>query len=289
MTSLTTTCAALIALAFSCGLPDTTLACPPTQGEARKQEQPPTSQQKPNRTDRSVAQLLQKAKSLTAEKKFAKALAPLKEAAGLAPKSPAVWMQLANGQFIAGKFKDCIASYDHVIELDASSQPHLWQRGLALYYANEFELGKAQFETHQKVNSADVENSVWHLLCAAKIEGLANEGLEKARANMIPIEGDARIPMAEVFKMFAGKITPTEVLDVARDTTNRADRRKYEYYAFLYIGLYEEMLGHPQAARKALAKAATLNPYQPGVLMGQVARVHLELRDRQSKSIPNDR
>lgn len=251
----------------------------PAQANPLPQDPPPKQQQDGTNPNLSISQLLQKAQALTADRKFQQAVAPLKQAVELEPKATRLWMQLANSQFIAGKFKDCIASYDRVTALSPTSRPHLWQRGLALYYADQFQLGKEQFETHQEVNSADVENSVWHLLCAAKVDGL-----KTARKNMIPIEGDARIPMAEVLKMFAGKLEPADVLASARETSDATDRRKHEYYAFLYIGLFQEMMGQPENARKSLAEAVQLNPYSPDVLMGQVARVHLELRDRKSKN-----
>ena len=74
--------------------------------------------------------------------------------------------------FAAGKMDECIAAYDNVIRLQPSAEPRLWQRGLALYYADRFDDGVKQFETHQTVNSQDVENAVWHLLCAARVSDI---------------------------------------------------------------------------------------------------------------------
>jgi hypothetical protein len=71
--------------------------------------------------------------------------------------------------------------------------PHHWQRGLCYYYAEEYEKGKAQFERHQTVNSQDVENAVWHFLCAVRAPG---GNLAAAQKELIPIEGDGRIPIA---------------------------------------------------------------------------------------------
>ena len=78
------------------------------------------------------------------------------------------------------------------------------------YYAGEYEKGVKQFEIHQDVNSNDVENSVWHFLCVNKIKGF-----EAARKSLIDIKGDGRVPMAQVQKLFAGKLEPKDVLDAA--------------------------------------------------------------------------
>ena len=157
-------------------------------------------------------------------------------------------------------------------------EPNHWQRGISLYYAGEYERGRKQFELHQTVNSNDVENAVWHFLCVARANGLDN-----ARAALIPIKGDARVPMAEVHTLFAGKAKPEDVLKAAGlggPPTLRLNRQLF--YAHLYLGLYFEALGDDQKAREHIAQAA--GPYQTGDYMGDVARVHLELRWPKEKS-----
>ena len=56
-------------------------------------------------------------------------------------------MLIADIRFVAGNIPGAIESYNKVIELQPESKPHLWQRGLALYYAEDFEEGKLQFES----------------------------------------------------------------------------------------------------------------------------------------------
>lgn len=172
--------------------------------------------------------------------------------------------------FRAGDMPKCIAAYDAVIELRPELKPQYWQRGIALYYAERYEDGVEQFEVHQTVNSQDVENAVWHMLCAVRAPG----GLvEKARANLIPIERDSRVPMAEVHRMFAGELEPDDVSAAARDDgTVQA-----QFYADLYIGLYHEMVGKPDLSAKHISSAAD-NPSSQRHFMGDVARVHRSLR-----------
>lgn len=190
--------------------------------------------------------------------------------------------QLLNGEisFAAGEMDACVAAYDAAIEMDDSIEPRLWQRGLALYYADRFADGVKQFETHQTVNSQDVENAVWHLLCAARVADL-----ETARKKLIPIQQDTRIPMAKIYEMFAGRAKPEDVIKEANKTSKQVkegsmSHRLQQYYAHLYIGLYQEMLGKEKMCKQSLEKAIACNPLGNTNFMGQVARVHLELRNK---------
>jgi len=150
--------------------------------------------------------------------------------------------------------------------------PQHWQRGIAYYYAGRFEAGRKQFELHQTVNPNDVENAVWHFLCVARASNV-----EKARAALIPITGDARVPMMEVHALFAGKLKPEDILKAATAGNPPAARLNRQlFYAHLYLGLYFEALGDDGKAREHITKAA--GEYQTGDYMGDVARVHLQLR-----------
>src|SRR5205085_8743876 len=97
------------------------------------------------------------------------------------------------------------------LSLEPQQKPYHWQRGISLYYAGRFDDGKKQFELHQTVNTQDVENAVWHFLCTVRLEGL-----ESAKKQLIPIEKDARVPMAQVHQLFAGKARPQDVLAAAQ-------------------------------------------------------------------------
>lgn len=181
--------------------------------------------------------------------------------------------------FAAGKMDKAVEVYDEAIRLRPSIEPQLWQRGLALYYADRFDDGAKQFETHQTVNSQDVENAVWHLLCVARVSSV-----DEARKKLIPITQDTRVPMSQIYEMFAGRMTPEKVLARAQKETatvkSGSQQQKYQlYHAHLYTGLYHEMLKDPIAAKTSLTKAAEINPLRKTDFMGQVARVHLKLRE----------
>ena len=188
------------------------------------------------------------------------------------------WQGRGSTRFKLGQIKESIADFDKFIELETGQMPHHWQRGISYYYAGRFEDGRKQFELHQTVNPNDVENAVWHFLCAARASSV-----EKARAALIPIQGDARVPMMQVHALFAGKLKPEEVLQAAAASNAPPARLNRQlFYAHLYLGLYFEALGDDQKAREHITQAA--GPYQTGDYMGDVARVHLGLRWPKEKS-----
>ena len=52
-----------------------------------------------------------------------------------------------------------------------------------------------------------MENAAWHFLCAARESGVTN-----ARAAMLTVGPDGRIPMKEVYALYRGKGSVEEVL-----------------------------------------------------------------------------
>ena len=99
--------------------------------------------------------------------------------------------------------------------------------------------------------------------------------MEPARKNLIPIEGDGRVPMSQVHQLFAGKAKPEDVLAAAKAAPAHNRAGEPLFYAHLYLGIYFEALGDAKQARDYIFKAAERaneNGY-----MGDVARVHAEI------------
>ncbi len=184
--------------------------------------------------------------------------------AAQAQESPAFFNQRGEEHFRSGKIAESIADFDKAIALAPRIAPQHWQRGISLYYANRFADGRKQFELHQTVNPSDVENAVWHFLCVARAEGV-----DKARAALIPIPEDTRVPMMQIHALFGGKGAVDDVLKPARG-------REALFYAHLYLGLYYEALGNVALAKKHIKLAA--HDYSVDHYMGDVARVHEKLR-----------
>ena len=206
---------------------------------------------------------------------YAKAVVDYDAGLKLNTNAAVAWQRRGEAHFRLGHFKESIADFDRLIELMPAQAPQHWQRGIALYYAGRFEDGRKQFELHQTVNTRDVENAVWHYLCVARASGV-----DKARAALIPIEGDARVPMAQVHALFATKAKPEDVLAAAKAGDPPPDRLDNQmFYAHLYLGLYFEAIGDARLAREHIFKAAT--GFKAEHYMGDVARVHAQVLRKQ--------
>lgn len=170
--------------------------------------------------------------------------------------------------FRNARIKESIADFNSVIALFPEEEAGHWQRGIALYYGEEYQQGVNQFELHRTVNPEDVENSVWHLLCLVRTPGAT---LESAREQYLPVTRDRRIPMLQIQNLFIGKGTADEVVEAASSASENA-----RFYTDLYLGLFYEMTGEKEKSLQFIARAAS-NP-TAGSYMGDVARTHLILR-----------
>jgi lipoprotein NlpI len=161
-------------------------------------------------------------------------------------------------------------TFDRLVAAVPGAEPELWQRGLALYYAERFDDGRKQFESHRTVNPDDVENPAWHFLCVAKLEGV-----QAARGKLLPVGEDRRVPMKEILEFYAGRGDAAAVLAAAEKGAGDA-RRNQLCYAHLYLGLHHEAAGDAEQARAHITQAA--GPFRMDHFMGKVAVMHAKLR-----------
>ena len=200
---------------------------------------------------------------------YSKAADDLSEAIKLDPKSPFLVMERGMARFQAGKLMESLVDFDRVNEIEPKLEPQNWQRGIALYYAGRYADAKHQFESHHKVNAEDVENAAWLFLCTAKADGL-----EKARKEILPPGKDGRVPMDEIYKLFAGTGTREEVTKAAQAPSDeKGGQRRQAFYALLYLALYDDLEGKRDDAIDKLQQAVRLG--EPGDYMAGVAKVHL--------------
>ena len=180
--------------------------------------------------------------------------------------------------FQAGEIKKSVVDFDKYIQMRPDRESRQWERGIALYYAGEYQRGADQFKLYQTFHDNDVENSTWRYLCLAKVSGF-----EKARETMLPIKNDRRVPMMQIYDLYRGKLKPDEVLAACRvGEPTKAALAGRLFYARLYLGLYYDSIGEKELARRYLLMAAdehkattTINRY-----MYDVARVHADMLRR---------
>jgi len=180
------------------------------------------------------------------------------------PETPQVMLDRAIADFELGRITESVDLFDQLVRAAPEAAPHLWQRGIALYYAGRYTDCRQQFESHRTVNPDDVENAAWHFLCVARAESP-----ERARAALLPVGPDSRVPMRQVYEMFRGTLAPEQVLAAA------GTQPTAQFYAHLYLGLYYEALGDRVRAREHIAAAAADRYAGAGGYMHTVASVHL--------------
>jgi lipoprotein NlpI len=174
-----------------------------------------------------------------------------------------VVLGLALADFQNGRIAEAAEGFDTVAKLVPDFAPQLWQRGIALYYAGRYKDCRAQFESHRTVNPNDVENAAWHFLCVARAESV-----DRARAALLPVGADARVPMRQVYEMFRGTLKPADIMAAA------GDRAEAQFYAHLYVGLYDDVVGDKAGALEHITAAAS-DRFAGAGYMNVVAKNHL--------------
>jgi len=167
-----------------------------------------------------------------------------------------------------GQAKWAVRLFDRVVAAKPSEMPHLWQRGIALYFNKDFQAGVEQFEQHQKVNPHDVENAAWHFLCLAKAVSP-----EEAKKRVLPAPNDPRVPMEEVLQMLRTGNTQGVIDRMQQVAENSPEHRSAEFYGNFYLGLYADAMGNPKEAKTRMQQAADDAPRN---YMGDVARVYAD-------------
>lgn len=179
--------------------------------------------------------------------------------------------------FRMGKVKESVPDFDKVVEIQPAFKAENWQRGIALYYVGRFKDGAEQFEEHHRVNPDDVENTFWYFLCLAKADSL-----EAARKKIIPSRGDARAPLMDVYRLVRGEAKPEDVEKaIAQFEAGSSQRKQAEFYGYLYLGLWYDLLGDKAKAMSFLEKSLAANDRG---YMADVGKVHLQsLKPTESK------
>jgi lipoprotein NlpI len=184
------------------------------------------------------------------------------------PSAPALcWYLRGRENFRAGRVDESVADFDKYVELEPRAESRLWERGISYYYAGQFAKGAKQFDDYQKVHDQDVENSAWRYLCVAR-----ESGVEKARATLLPITGDPRVPMMQIYGLYQSKLKPADVLAFARkDPPNRELENQRLFYAHLYLGLWFEVGGQLDQAKEHIFAA---EKHKIAHYMWDVAHIH---------------
>ena len=196
---------------------------------------------------------------------------------GETPKNLPAYSARGDRLFFRGKFAEAVADFEKMVELDHTLAESHWRRGIAWFYAGQYDNAAHQFKIYHSFDNIDRENGIWRYLSQVKALGR-----EKAREGLLKYEKDDREPFPDIYRMFAGTITGDEVLRKIAEAELTADEKeKRLFYAELYVGLNEAVEGRADSAEAHLAKS-TANRWGatagggPG-WMWHVGRVHYDL------------
>jgi Tol biopolymer transport system component/lipoprotein NlpI len=202
-----------------------------------------------------------------------KAIADFNKTLAMKPDCAEAYDRRGSEQFKLGHIQESLKDFDKFLELRPAAKPGHWKRGISLYYAGRYEEGRKQFEGYQTVDNNDVENAVWRFLCMTR-----ESGVEKARADLMKVGKDRRVPLMEIYALFAGRANPEDVLTAAKNRQpDEKEPQMRMFYAHLYLGLYEEVMGNKKKALEHLQAAERL---PIGGYMWDVARLHRAYLDK---------
>jgi lipoprotein NlpI len=211
-----------------------------------------------------------RARAYIAAGKPAEAIADLSRLLEMNPQQPTLLEIRGTEYFKLRRFDQAIADFDQECKLESAREPWHWKRGLAYYYAGQYEKGRDQFQRYHDREDNDVENAVWRVLCMARMTDI---GLKKAQSDILVVRRDPRVPMMEVYALFAGKAKPEQVLEaIDRGQPDERERNSRTFYGNLYLGLYFDMTGQPKRAREHLKIAVE---HRIEHFMWDIAALHL--------------
>lgn len=212
---------------------------------------------------------LQKAAQASQKGDVKAAIKVLSEVIAESPSTAIAWYLRGREHFRAGKVAESVADFEKYVDLKPNAKPQQWELGISYYYAGKYEEGAKQFQLYQTFHDQDVENSVWRYLCVAR-----QENVETARANMLKIENDPRVPMMQIYDLYRGKLEPADVLKAAQaGNPTQENLNSRLFYAHLYIGLWHEAAGRPEEAKKHIL---TAEKHKITHYMWDVAHIHAE-------------
>ncbi len=213
---------------------------------------------------------------------FRDAAADFAKVLELNPRDPDARFQRALARFRDGRLARAVEDFDRLAEMAPQRMPELWQRGVALSLAGRHDDARRQFEAHRRVNTNDVEVAAWHYFSVAKLEGPA-----QARTALLAVSGDPRVPMPEIWRLYAGQAATTTVFAAAESVTDEATGAAARFYARLYVAMYLDVGGRPKEALTLAREAAAHSVAYD--FLGQAARLYTEQLAARVATGPADR
>ena len=148
-------------------------------------------------------------------------------------------------KFKLGMFQSSIDDFNQVISLNKRIEPYLWQRGLVLYFNENFNECAKQFENDLKVNPQDTEEIIWNYIC--KFDQKENN----KKLLVMNVDLDRRPFMRKIYRLFDDQ-NNNNIEDIIRmDSNNQLSF----FYSRLYLSLYYQTNNDNNNAMKYINEA----------------------------------
>ena len=196
---------------------------------------------------------------------------PIMTSAAITPDT----VQQGMAMFRTGDVKGSVNAFDAAVAKNPKLASVMWQRGLSLYYAGQYEEGSKQFRFDITANPSDAEEIIWTIMCDSKLQGY-----ELALKNMplLP-KTDRRPVMRTVYNLFRGEAQEKTLVDLGNMSGKQNSGGDY-FYSRLYMSLYLEAKGDTVRSKQFMQDAVESYYGQQATAdyMTAVARVHLTSR-----------
>ncbi|KAJ1409011.1 hypothetical protein B484DRAFT_456176 [Ochromonadaceae sp. CCMP2298] len=188
--------------------------------------------------------------------------------------------------FRKGDVSGSIKNFDAAVKVAPTLSPYLWQRGISLYYNDDFNGCSDQFRSDVAVNPQDTEEVVWAAICDSRKAG---SDFKSAQRVMLSLPSpDSRPIMRVVYSLFKGQSSSQKLALAGQSLlSDGKPNPSAQFYSNLYLGLYQEANGDLKASLESIQKAAASSYCSGpagGDFMCSVAKNHKDLRTASAKS-----
>ncbi len=153
-------------------------------------------------------------------------------------------------QMFLGEFEKAEADYLQMVKLKPELDASHWRLGIAMFFANHPKQAAEQFDRYNSFDNIDRENGIWRYLSHYRAFGK-----EEAKRQLLRYEKDDRPPFKEVYRLFDGTLTASEVLQAIPADLQEESIASRLFYSHLYIGMNEVVEGKTDDAKRSLRNA----------------------------------
>lgn len=162
----------------------------------------------------------------------------------LNPHNVSAYVNRSNVQTVRGKYEEALADLGKAIKLDPHDAFAFQVRGNVHFYMGRFGKAASDYQRSLGLDPSDLFSTIWLYLAKARAGKEGRQVLIARSRNM-----NSEVWPAPVISLFAGDITPVELVDIAKFQTD-AEKNGIMSEAYFYSAEYYLLRGEFQKAIK---------------------------------------